>query len=146
MSDRFVYVSYIRTTPEKLWEALTKPEFTKIYWYGCWQDCSWEVGASWKLIREDGQLADSGEVVECDPPKRLVVTWKNHMFEEGAAEPPSRMSMEIEPADHGVKLTVIHQFENADSFILTKVSGGWPRILYSLKSLLETGEAFVVSK
>src|SRR5690242_247256 len=78
MSDsRFVYVTYIRTTPQKLWDALIKPEFTRQYWVGTWQDSDWQPGSSWKLMIPDGRVGDSGEVLESDPPRRLVLKWRN---------------------------------------------------------------------
>jgi uncharacterized protein YndB with AHSA1/START domain len=66
--SKFVYVTYIRTTPERLWQALTDPEFTRQFWVGTTQDCDWKVGASWKLKFPDGRVGDSGEVLEIDPP------------------------------------------------------------------------------
>ncbi|HLH94092.1 MAG TPA: SRPBCC domain-containing protein [Xanthobacteraceae bacterium] len=74
MSDKFVYVTYIRTTPEKLWDALIRPEFTRAYWCETWQECDWKVGASWRIMIPDGRVADSGEVLEIDPPRRLVLS------------------------------------------------------------------------
>lgn len=71
--DRFVYVTYIRTSPEKLWDALIKPEFTRQYWFGSTQDSTWEKGATWELRAPDGRLTDSGTVVEIDRPRRLVL-------------------------------------------------------------------------
>jgi uncharacterized protein YndB with AHSA1/START domain len=90
--DSFVYVIYIRTTAEKLWDALTKPEFTRAYWAGTWQETTWEKGASWKIRIPDGRVADSGEVIEADPPRRLVVSWRNEfrpeLHEEGYSRRP----------------------------------------------------------
>ncbi len=139
--DRFVYVTYIRTTPEKLWEALTTAEFTRKYWFGTWQDCNWTVGASWKLTFPDGRVADIGEVLEIDPPKRLVLKWRHQLNPELHAETDSRATFELEPADELVKLTVLHEIDQTDSKFIGAVSGGWPMILSSLKSLLETGQA-----
>jgi uncharacterized protein YndB with AHSA1/START domain len=82
MTERFVYVTYIRTTPEKLWDALLKPEFTRLYWAGVWHDCDWQQGSSWKLMFPDGRVADTGEVVEIDKPKRLVLKWRNEFRPE----------------------------------------------------------------
>ena len=138
--DRFVYVTYIRTTPEKLWEALTTPEFTRKYWFGTWQDCAWTVGASWKLTFPDGRVADAGEVLEIDPPKRLVLKWRHQLNPELHAEGDSRATFELEPADELVKLTVLHEIDQTGSKFIEAVSGGWPMILSSLKSLLETGQ------
>src|SRR5271169_6553256 len=92
--SKFVYVTYIRTTPEKLWRALTEPEYTREIWVGTTQECAWVVGAPWKLLKPDGTVADSGEVVEIEPHKRLVLKWQNHLFPEAAAEGFSRMTYE----------------------------------------------------
>jgi len=141
MTERFIYVTYIRTTAEKLWQALTDAEFTRAYWFGMSQECEWKPGASWKLLFEDGRVADAGEVVECDPPKRLVLKWRNEFMPELKAEGYSHCVMEIEPADGMVKLTVTHSIDREGSVFIEKVSGGWPKVLSSLKSLLETGAA-----
>ena len=139
--SRFVYVTFIRTTPEKLWRALIEPEFTRQYWVETTQECAWEVGAPWKLLKPDGSVADSGEVVEIEPQKRLVLTWQNHMFPEMTAEGFSRLTYEIEDKGDSLKLTVTHEMDVKDSKLIGAVSGGWPHILSSLKSLLETGES-----
>ena len=141
VQSEFVYVTYIRTTPEKLWQALTEPEFTRQFWMGTSQECAWKPGASWKLSFSDGRLADSGEVVEVEPPRKLVLKWQNHLFPEMTAEGYSRMTYELEPAGETVKLTVTHVMDKSDSKFIKAVSGGWPIILSSLKSLLETGES-----
>jgi len=83
--SEFVYVTYIRTTPEKLWQALTQPEFTRKFWVDTVQECDWKQGASWKLTVPDGRVADAGEVVEIDPPRKLVLTWQNHLFPDANA-------------------------------------------------------------
>jgi uncharacterized protein YndB with AHSA1/START domain len=140
-NDRFVYVTYIRTTPEKLWDALTKREFTQKYWFGTWQDCDWTVGASWKLTFPDGRIADAGEVQEIDPPRRLVLKWRHQLDPEINAEGDSRATFELEQLEDLTKLTVIHEIDQQGSKFIAAVSGGWPMILSSLKSLLETGEA-----
>lgn len=139
--SRFVYVTFIRTTLEKLWRALMEPEFTRQYWVETTQESTWEPGASWKLLKPDGSVADSGEVVEIEPQKRLVLTWQNHMFPEMTAEGFSRLTYEIEDKGDSLKLTVTHEMDVKDSKLIGAVSGGWPHILSSLKSLLETGES-----
>lgn len=139
-NDRFVYVTYIRTTPERLWEALTYPEFTKKYWFGCWQDSAWTEGASWKLVFADGRVADAGEILEIDFPKRLVLKWRNEFRPELHEEGFSTATFELEPLGDTVKLTVVHEIERQGSKFIAAVSTGWPAILSSLKSLLETGE------
>jgi len=139
--SEFVYVTYIRTTPEKLWQALTEPEFTRKFWVDTVQECEWKVGASWKLMAPGGRLADAGEVVEIDRPRRLVLTWQNHLFPEMTAEGFSRMTYELEARGEVVKLTLTHTMDKKDSKTIKAVSNGWPHLLASLKSLLETGES-----
>jgi uncharacterized protein YndB with AHSA1/START domain len=136
----FVYVSFIRTTPEKLWSALTNPTFTKEYWFGMHQESDWKAGSSWRLVFPDGRIADTGEVVEVDPPRRLVLRWRNEFMAELKSEGYSRCTIELEPIANAVKLTISHVMDRAESKFIEKVSGGWPRILSNLKSLLETGE------
>jgi uncharacterized protein YndB with AHSA1/START domain len=136
----FVYVTFIRTTPEQLWTALTSPEFTKQYWFGTHQESQWKPGSSWQLFFPDGRLADAGEVVEIDAPKRLVLKWRNEFRPELKSEGHSQCTMLLEPLAGAVKLTITHEMERADSKFIEAVSGGWPRILSNLKSLLETGE------
>jgi uncharacterized protein YndB with AHSA1/START domain len=136
----FVYVTYIRTTPAKLWEALLSPEFMRKYWMGCWQDCEWKVGAAWKMMFPDGRVTDMGEVVEIVPEKRLVLKWRNEFRPELKEEGFSRMSYELEPLGNQVKLTVVHEMDVPGSKLIQAVSNGWPKIMASLKSMLETGE------
>ena len=147
MADsRFVYVTYIRTTPEKLWKGLLEPAFTRQYWAGTWQESDWKKGASWKIMIPDGRVGDSGEVLEIDPPKRLVLSWRNEFKPELRAEGYSKLTYEIEKLDDSVKLTVIHEMGKDGSKLIGAVSEGWPMILASLKSLLETGESLVETR
>jgi uncharacterized protein YndB with AHSA1/START domain len=138
--SRFVYVTYIRTTPEKLWQALIDPEFTRRYWVETWQDSEWKPGASWRIMIPDGRVADSGKVLEIEPGRRLVLAWRNEFMPSMREDVDSRMTYEIEPQGDSVKFTVIHESEKPDSKLIEGVSKGWPGILSSLKSLLETGE------
>jgi uncharacterized protein YndB with AHSA1/START domain len=140
-SSKFVYVTYIRTTPERLWQALIDPEFTRRYWCDTWQDCQWKAGASWRIMIPDSTVADSGEVVEIEAPRRLVLRWRNEFRPELRAEGYSRLTYELEKRGESVKLTVIHEMDKPDSKFIQAVSTGWPLILASLKSLLETGES-----
>jgi len=136
----FVYVTYIRTTPQKLWDALTKPDLTRVYWFGTWHDSTWQPGASWKMTKPDGEVSDSGEVVETDEPRRLVLRWRNEFRPELRAEGYSRCTFDIEPAGESVKLTIRHEMEGPGTKFIDAVSGGWPKVLSSLKSFLETGD------
>jgi len=136
----FVYATFIRTTPEKLWAALTDPETMKRYWFDTWQDCDWKAGSPWRLIFPDGSVADSGRILEIEPLKRIVIEWQNHWRPEIKAEGPGRCTYEIEAVDDGaVKLTITHTSERADSELIKAVSSGWPKVLSNLKSFLETG-------
>jgi uncharacterized protein YndB with AHSA1/START domain len=144
--SRFVYVIYIRTTPAKLWQALIDPEFTRQYWVETWQDCEWKPGASWRLMIPDGRVGDAGEVLEIEPERRLVLSWRNEFKPELKAEGFSRLTYEIEKLDESVKLTVIHEMDKPDSQLIAGVSSGWPNILSSLKSLLETGQSLVETR
>ena len=137
----FVYVTYIRTTPEKLWSALTDPELMKQYWFGMHCESRWTAGSPWKLVSSGGQIFDAGEIVEADPPRRLVIRWQNQHKPELTAEGPSLCTMELEPNGSAVKLSITHTIERDSSKLLTAVSGGWPKVLSNLKSLLETGSA-----
>jgi uncharacterized protein YndB with AHSA1/START domain len=137
--SRFVYVTYIRTTPDQLWSALTNPDFVEKYWLGVRPEAEWKAGGSWRLILADGRLADVGEIVEFDHPRRLRIRWRNEFMPDLKAEGWSLCTMEIEPAGDAVKLTVTHTMAREDSKFIEAVSGGWPQILSNLKSLLETG-------
>jgi uncharacterized protein YndB with AHSA1/START domain/DNA-binding transcriptional ArsR family regulator len=146
----FVYTTYIRTTPEKLWRALTDPAFTERYW-GASFDSEWKTGST-MTWNEHGVVVDDAEqvVLESDPYNRLSYTW--HTFtpevmdrldladdvrDRIVAEPRSKVTFDLEPHGHLVKLTVVH---DAGPVVGSMVGQGWPRVLSSLKTLLETGE------
>jgi len=139
--SKFVYVIYIRTTPEKLWSALTSAEFHKQYWFGCHCESRWTPGSSWKLVYPDGRIADAGEIVEAERPRRLVIRWRNEWKPELKAEGASLCTMELEPSGTAVKLSITHSLEREPSKFIEEVSGGWPKVISNLKSLLETGSA-----
>jgi len=138
----FVYVTYIRTTPEKLWSALTKDvEFMKQYWFGVYCESEWTAGSSWKMVSPDGPILDAGEIVEAEPPRRLVIRWQHQNKPELKAEGESRCTMELEPQGPAVKLSITHTIEREPSKFIDAVSAGWPKIISNLKSLLETGSS-----
>jgi len=141
--NTFVYVTFIRTSADELWTALTSPEFTKKYWFGVHQQTDWKAGSPWKLVFADGRIADTGEILEIDPPRRLVLKWRNEFRPELKAEGYSRCVIEIEPAGEAMKLTITHTIDRQGSKLIEAVSGGWPRVLSNLKSLLETGRIAV---
>ncbi len=135
----FVYVTFIRTTEEKLWSALTDPATMKAYWFGTHVESDWKKGSPWKMVHEDGRVSDSGEIVEFVPRKRYVLKWRHEGKPELKAEGWSRCSVELEPARGSIKLTVTHQIDVEHSKLIEAVGGGWPQVLSNLKSLLETG-------
>ena len=139
----FVYATYIRTTPEQLWSALTDPEFMKQYWFGMHCKSSFTTGSSWQLVGENGDVRDAGEIVEAVPPQRLVIRWEHQMRPELKAEGPSMCTMDLAPTGPAVRLTITHSVEHEGSKLVEAVSGGWPKILSNLKSLLETGSVAV---
>ena len=127
----FVYVTFIRTTPAKLWEALTDREFIRQYWFGVTAECAWTKGAPWKLAYPDGRITDTGEILEIEPPRRLVIRWQNEWRPELKAEGPSRCTIEL---------------ERLESKLITSVADGWPMVLSNLKSLLETGQVAIAER
>jgi uncharacterized protein YndB with AHSA1/START domain len=142
---QFVYTTYIRTTPEKLWTALTDGDFMRQYWFGMDIESDWTAGSPWAIKFEDGRIADTGQILEADPPRRLVIgNWQNQFRPEMKAEGFSTCTMELEPAGQAVKLTVTHVADGLE--FINSVSSGWPRILSNLKSLLETGTVLTFLK
>jgi uncharacterized protein YndB with AHSA1/START domain len=135
----FVYVTYIRTTPEKLWSALTDGEFMRQYWFGMRGESQWAAGSPWKLVSGDGQIFDAGEIVEAEAPRRLVIRWQHQNKPELKAEGDSLCTMELEPSGTAVKLSITHTIEREPSKLIEAVSGGWPKVISNLKSLLESG-------
>ena len=135
----FVYVTYIRTTPEKLWSALTDAEFIRRYWFGMQCESQWTTGSSWRLVSGDGQVMDAGEIVAAEPPRRLVIRWQHQSKPELKAEGDSLCTMELEPSGSAVKLSITHSIEREPSKFILAVSGGWPKVISNLQSLLETG-------
>jgi uncharacterized protein YndB with AHSA1/START domain len=140
----FVYVTYIRATPEKVFEAITNPEIARRYW-GHENVSDWRPGSKWEHVRSDAarNVAISGKVVECTPPRRLVMTWANASEFADAAK-HSRVTFDVVPYEGQVRLTVTHDELEAGSKMLAGISRGWPHVLSSLKSLLETGQAIDV--
>ena len=136
---KVVYVTYINNTPEKVWNALLDGEMTKLYWGHSRNVSDWKVGSPWRHEDyADPSLVDvAGKVVESSPPRRLVLTW-GKPADGGNPAKHSRVTFEIEPFFDAVKLTVIHD-EFEPGFDITPVSQGWPGILSSLKTLMETG-------
>ena len=134
-----VYAVFVRATPEQIWDAITKPEFTSKYFYGSVIESTWTAGEPYLGWSSDhSQQYVDGEIVEATPPHKLVTTWRALYDPETAAEPPSRVTWEIEPVGDSCRLTVTHDQlrEGANE----QLYGGWPMILSGLKTWLETGE------
>jgi len=140
----FVYVTYIRSTPEKVFEAITKPEIARRYW-GHENVSDWKPGSAWQHVRANEQRTVElvGKVVEVVPPTRLVITWANA---SQAADPAStsRVTFDVAAYDEMVRLTVTHDELEAGSGMAKCIQQGWPIVLSSLKSLLETGQGIDV--
>jgi len=139
----FNYVAYIRTTPEKLWNALTTQAIIKQFWFGMNIECDWQVGSTWKMYSDSG-IMDSGEVLEVIPQKRLVIKWKNEWKPEFKVEGDTCCEYLIEQIGACAKLSIKHSIEQPNSKFIEAVSEGWPMVVSNLKSLLETGQIVLV--
>ena len=136
---QFVYTTLIRTTPEKLWDAITTPEFTRQYWGGLENHSDWKPGSKWEHINPTDKADPiwvSGRVIESNRPKRLVITWADP---ENLAD-ESQVTFEIQQFEEITQLTVTHGEFKPDSTMAPKIEQGWPKVLSSLKSYLETGK------
>jgi uncharacterized protein YndB with AHSA1/START domain len=140
-----VYVTFIRSTPQKVWDALTQSAFTKQFFFGRTIESDWMQGSPWRLVMEDGRTDVEGEVLDSDPPRRLKLSWKVDWIEEARALEPAIVSYDIEQAGDAVKLTLTqHNPGPVPRKFVEAGKQGWAAILSSLKSLLETGEALVI--
>lgn len=135
----FIYVTYLLSTPEKVFEAITKPEIAARYW-GHENVSDWQVGSNWQHVRanEDRTVELVGKVIEISPPSRLVMTWAGASKADDP-ESYSRVTFEIVDYENMVRLTVTHDELEAGSDMAMGISKGWPIVLSSLKSYLETG-------
>jgi uncharacterized protein YndB with AHSA1/START domain len=136
----FVYVIYIAATPEKVWDALTRSEFTSRFFFGRTVESDWQVGSPWLLRMPDGRVDVQGEVLEADRPRRLKLSWTVMWHEEMAKLPPTHITYDMEVVGRAVKLTMTQA--NDIELKPEHLEGGrqgWPIILSGLKSLLETG-------
>ena len=139
----FAHVTHIAAAPEAVWRALTNGALTRQYWAGRRVESKWKIGSTVTFWYEAGggeAVSDRGIVLECHPPRRLSYTWHVEFIDEWRDEHPSRVTFEIEPNGEGVKLTLTHDGFEPGSKTLEAVRSGWPAILASLKSMLETGE------
>lgn len=141
-TESTVYVTYIASTPQKVWAALTSSEFTTQYFFGRGVESDWKTGSPWALRKPDGAVDVEGIVRESDPPRKLVVTWKVNGPEEFKGLPESIVTYELEPVGEGVvRLTMTEAHPTPiPAYLLEGGRRGWPMILSGLKSLLETGK------
>ncbi len=139
----FIYVTFIETTPDKLWAALTSSEFSRQYWFGTELRTDWAIGSPFALVM-NGTPTDVGEILEFDPPRRLSYTFRHVLQDELRNEKPTKVVFKLEPHGKLVKLTLTHEGFADASKLLDGVSKGWPAIISSLKSLLETGTALAI--
>jgi uncharacterized protein YndB with AHSA1/START domain len=138
----FVYTTYIETSTEKLWQALIDGDFTERYWFGHRVASDWQPGSAYGFTKQ-GKTTIEGNVLSLDPPKRLVYSW-NPCSPETKGERVSRVTFDLEPRGKVVKLTVTHDNLDPAGNTLRGISGGWPMVLASLKSLLETGHPLTI--
>jgi uncharacterized protein YndB with AHSA1/START domain/predicted transcriptional regulator len=140
-TKRLVFEVYIKTSPEKLWQALTDGTMTEKYYYGTRAESDWQNGSGYRYLGADGISLLDGRVIECIPHKRLVTTFNAHWLPEGAgAIPESQVTYEIEQHGNVCKLTLVHDGLVAGTPLAEGVNRGWAEILSGLKTLLETGE------
>lgn len=138
---KHVFQFWIRTTPDRLWDAITNPTITKQYFFGTEVRSDFKVGSGIAYHEDSGQVAVTGQVVEADPPRKLVTTFRGLHDPAAKDDPPSRVTWEIEQNGEMCKVTLIHDGFESETRTFESVHTGWPYILSGLKSYLETGKA-----
>jgi uncharacterized protein YndB with AHSA1/START domain len=134
----FVYVTYIAASPERVWEALTRPDLSEKYWFGYRVTAGGKAGERMTAVNPAGRLAHDDPIIESDPPRKLVYGWKP-LYKDMPDERPSRVTFLLEPFKGQTRLTVTHDEFEEGSRIFGMISKGWPAVLSSLKSFLEMG-------
>ena len=134
-----VFEIYIKTTPERLWDAITDPDIRSKYQFGARQNSDWTPGSRYEMATPDGGLLGEGENLEVDPPRRLVQSFRALFNEDVKREGTTRLTWEIEPVGDSCRLTLTQDQLREDANIA--IYGGWPQVLSGLKTLLETGES-----
>ncbi|HEX6139992.1 MAG TPA: SRPBCC family protein [Candidatus Limnocylindria bacterium] len=142
-APRHVYEVYIRTTPERLWQAITDPAMTQIYYFGSRVDSDFGVGSPITYRQADGRLDIEGTIVEADPPRRLVHTFAVK-WDATVNDAPTRVSWEITPMGETCRLSVVHDGFASETATYEQTGSGWAMILSGLKTLIETGEALPI--
>ena len=144
--SRLVFQIYIRATAAQVWQAITKTEFRRQYFYGSTIDSDFTPGSPLRSLSPDGELWSDDTVLECEPPHLLSHTWRSLWDPHAVDEPPSSVTWRVEPQEGTVcKLTVIHDQMEASPATARGVSGGWAFIISGPKSVLETGEPLATS-
>ena len=138
-NSTFLYVTYVRARCDQLWSALTDPKQTRQYWFDGSFISDWKARSPWTFLAPDGRTINSGEVLEISPPTRLILSWRNELKPALRSEGYSRVVIEAEQLIDMLRLTLSHSIPKEESALIKDVAGGWPMILSSLKSLLETG-------
>lgn len=138
-SSSFDYVLYVRASPDEVWEALTNAEKAHRYWFDASQECSWLPDSPWEMKGPDGRLVNSGRVLTAERPKRLELSWRNELKPELKEEGYSRVTFDLAAMGTATAVTLAHRISKDSSKLIADVAGGWPLILSSLKSALETG-------
>jgi uncharacterized protein YndB with AHSA1/START domain len=136
---KFVYVTFIRATPEKVWEAITRADLTEKYWFGYRVSAEGKPGDRLTAMSPAGQKAHDDPILESDPPRRLVYGWKP-LYKDVPNERASRVTFELKSIKGQTRLTVTHDDFDEGSRIFEMISSGWPAVMSSLKSFLETGQ------
>jgi uncharacterized protein YndB with AHSA1/START domain len=137
---KFVYVLYIAATAEKVWQAMTDPNVTEKYWYGFRVAANGEAGAYMTAVDPSGKEVHRDVILVSDPPRRLSYAWRP-LYDEFKHERPSRVTIDITPLKDQVRLTVTHEDFDEGSVVFGKITEGWPSVLSSLKTYVETGRA-----
>ena len=140
-NPEYVYVSIIAAPRDKVWEALTSPEFTEQYWHRTRVRSDFQVGSPIVFLVDDDEVGCDGEILAADFPAQLSYTWRFPRDPETAAEPHSRVSFLLEETAQGTRLTVRHDRFEPGSKTFEMIAGGWPAVICGLKTLLETGQA-----
>lgn len=139
----FAYISYIRAIPERVWEAFLDTRIQSRVWMRHTLESEWRPSSSWRMVSSDGQIANSGKVLEIDPQRRLVLSYRSDHVPEWQSEGYSCACFELKPLREATKFTVTHTMERPASKLIAAASASWPLILSNLKSLIETGDVAV---
>ena len=143
--SRFNYVIYIRSTADKVWDGLTKADITRRYWCEVSMESDWKKGSPWRMIAPNGRTADGGEVQEVERPNKLAISWRHELMPDLKAEGFSKAVFDLKQMGDTVMLSVDHSIDHENSKLIADFARGWPPLLSSLKSLLETGEPLAMT-